>query len=827
MATVLQKLPRVRPELFLGPQNDQGKFVLKNRQTGEYYLIGAVEHFLLSRCDGLHEPDAVRQEFESKFGEPLTHADLECFVGLAAEHHWLDRAAPAASPTVPGAPSSAAAAPTAAPPGPAPQESSRPVSRPLWQRLLVWRVRLLDPDRLFNRLEPWLRPLWTRTFLALSSFSIVAAIVLVWANRGEIVSEFANAFHWQTFLLVFVAVGSITLCHEFAHGLTCKRYGGEVHEVGFLMLYLMPCFYCNVSDAWLLPRKAQRLLVTLAGGYFEAFLWSLAVFAWRITVPDSALNFMAWVVVTVSGVRVLFNFNPLIPLDGYYLLGDWLAVPNLRPRAIRYLHAWLRALLWGAAAPPADPRRKLLLLYGLASWLFSLTIISVLIFSMYRYFGAQGGVVGATVVLGLGSLLMSGLVQGVFASDFTTMITRKLVRTLVWLAIVGGLASAAMLWKIDDCASGPFVIRPVAHVEIRAPMAGFIEEVFVSEGERVSPGAPIARLKVTELESRIAGGRAALAEAEAKARDLQAGARPEELAEAKHKVERLEALVDKARHDLDRAGESLTAELASLDAKIKQSSHEMEYYGGALKRWSNLSVKNAVTRDQVDEARAKFRIAESSLEETSAKKHSMEALGTMERESQLAAREKELGDARSEVVLLEAGCRPEELKAAIANRDKLAEELKYLEQLDQKRNIVASRPGTITTQRIHDLLGKYYPEGELICEIGDTSGLDIDVALAEQDGSRVELDAPVTFKARTLPFHTFDATVSKIAAIGFKGEKDTRTSVSVYCRVKDPTADLRPGTTGYARIHTGPRPLGVIIFYRMLRFVRTEFWSLW
>ena len=89
-------------------------------------------------------------------------------------------------------------------------------------------------------------------------------------------------------------------------------------------------------------------------------------------------------------------------------------------------------------------------------------------------------------MLGLGSLLLTGLVQGVFAGDFTAMITKKLVRTLVWLAILGGLASAAMLWKIDDCASGPFVIRPVSHIEIRAPMAGFIEEVFVSEGEQVS-----------------------------------------------------------------------------------------------------------------------------------------------------------------------------------------------------------------------------------------------------------------------------------------------------------------------------------------------------
>ena len=326
-------------------------------------------------------PTVVRQKFEEKFGEPLTLADLECFVGLAAEHQWLEVAAPAAS-TVAPAPQPE----VSTQPAPSPQAASRPAARPLWQRLLVWRLRLLDPDRVFNRIEPWLRPLWTRHVRGAIRALIMAAIIVVWANRGEIVSEFANAFHWQTFLLVFVAVGSITLCHEFAHGLTCKRHGGEVHEVGFLMLYLMPCFYCNVSDAWLLPRKSQRLLVTLAGGYFEAFLWSLSVFVWRVTVPDSALNFMAWVVVTVSGLRILFNFNPLIPLDGYYLLSDWLEIPNPAPRAIRCLHAWLCSWLWGGA-PAAEPRRGLLLLYGLASWLFSLTIISVLIFSMYRYFG--------------------------------------------------------------------------------------------------------------------------------------------------------------------------------------------------------------------------------------------------------------------------------------------------------------------------------------------------------------------------------------------------------------------------------------------------------
>ena len=165
---------------------------------------------------------------------------------------------------------------------------------------------------------------------------------------------------------------AVTTLHEFAHGLTCKRHGGEVHEVGFLMLLLMPCFYCNVSDAWLFREKSKRLWVTFAGGYFELFLWALAVFAWRLTMPDTLVNRLAFLVLSVCGVQTLFNFNPLIKLDGYYLLSDWLEVPNLQQRALGHFKGWLRAAALGRGrGRPTEPRGRLLLAYGLVSLLYS------------------------------------------------------------------------------------------------------------------------------------------------------------------------------------------------------------------------------------------------------------------------------------------------------------------------------------------------------------------------------------------------------------------------------------------------------------------------
>jgi len=93
-------------------------------------------------------------------------------------------------------------------------------------------------------------------------------------------------------------------------------------------MFFMPCFYCNVSDAWLFKEKSKRLWVTFAGGYFELFLWALAVFVWRLTLPGSFPHYLAFVVLTACGVQTLFNFNPLLKLDGYYLLSDWKGVPT-------------------------------------------------------------------------------------------------------------------------------------------------------------------------------------------------------------------------------------------------------------------------------------------------------------------------------------------------------------------------------------------------------------------------------------------------------------------------------------------------------------------
>src|SRR5204863_7832804 len=117
-------------------------------------------------------------------------------------------------------------------------------------------------------------------------------------------------------------------------------------------IYFQPALYCNVSDAWLFPEKSKRLWVAFAGPYFELFLWGLATLTWRITDVETGINYLALIVMITSGIKTLFNFNPLIKLYGYYLLSDWLEIPNLRKKGfacfgdgIKRLFGWKASLL--------------------------------------------------------------------------------------------------------------------------------------------------------------------------------------------------------------------------------------------------------------------------------------------------------------------------------------------------------------------------------------------------------------------------------------------------------------------------------------------------
>jgi multidrug efflux pump subunit AcrA (membrane-fusion protein) len=798
-------LPPRRTELVARPLGDRGDYVVKDPRSGAYYHLGEEEHFLLTQLDGRQDADAVRDAFAARFGQPLDEEELHEFLDMARAQGFLRPAGGAAD----GLPAAAAA----------------PQLAVLGGRLLSWRKSLFDPDRLFDRLEPRIHFFWTTGFLAFSAGCILLGAVLAWADRGQMAGSFRDALRWETAVWTWLALAFVTLCHEFAHGLTCKHHGGEVHEVGFLMLLLMPCFYCNVSDAWLFKEKSKRLWVTLAGGYIELFLWSLAVFVWRLTLPGTLPHYLAFVVLSASGVQTLFNFNPLIKLDGYYLLSDWLEVPNLQQRAADHVKGLLRWLLWGAPRPGPDRRGRVLLAYGLVSWLYSLALLSLMFVGLVRLVGPRGGVLGLAGVGLLGLQSARGIFHGVSAGEVSKMIRLRHTRTAGWALALGAVPAALFLTPWEDRIGGSFQVRPATRCELRAAVAGFVQSVACDEGDRVAAGAAVARLEVPDLASRLAERRAEVREAEARLRLLEAGPRYEEVTEQRHRVERATAWRDLAAQDLAHARQALARELARLDEQVAQYGAELAQARASLDRARHLvgsPTANAISAEEYGEVAKRFRVCRAQLEQAWDQKQARQALGTQEADAELARREKELADARGALTLLEAGSRPEEVEAERARLARLLEETAYLEGLRARLPVCTPVAGVITTAHLKEKVGQYVHEGDLIGVVEEPAALEAEITLAEQDVARVRPGQPVALKARALPFETFPTQVDRVAPAAGKG--DVQGTVIVYCRLTTPGMELRTGMTGYARIATGRRSVGAILLDRALRYVRTEFW---
>ena len=164
--------------------------------------------------------------------------------------------------------------------------------------------------------------------------------------------------------------------HEFGHGLSCKHFGGECHEMGVMMLVLTPCLYCNVSDSWMLPNRWHRAAIGAAGMYVELVLASICTFIWWFTEPGP-LNYICLNVMFICSVStVMFNANPLLRYDGYYILSDVLEIPNLRQKASTILNRKLGAWCLGLEEPedPFLPKRH--------QWLFALFTVAS---AVYRW----------------------------------------------------------------------------------------------------------------------------------------------------------------------------------------------------------------------------------------------------------------------------------------------------------------------------------------------------------------------------------------------------------------------------------------------------------
>jgi putative peptide zinc metalloprotease protein len=788
-------LPLRRQDLRVEPFGERGDHVVKDPRSGDFYLLGQREHFLLQKLDGRSDAAAVRSAYQQRFDEPLSGEELDEFLATAGDQGMLDLAAPAAA--------------------------GRKRER---RSILYWRRPLLDPDRLFARIEPRLRWIWTPAFAFAAIAAIAGAIAVLLANPDDVVQSVRASLRLESVVAAWLLVGLLGLLHESAHGLTCRHFGGAVREIGLLFLYFTPCFYCNVSDAWLFREKSKRCWVMLAGGACDLVIWALAVFVWRIAEPGTFLHRNAFLVVGIAGLDSLSNFNPLLKLDGYYLLSDWQELPNLRQRALERAGAHARRILWGAPPPEADERGRFLTTFGLLTWLFSAAFLVLTVVVGARWLHGFAGAAGDVAVAALVLPAAAGSLRGVSAGEVTQMLRSRRGRAWLWLLVIAGVAAAGLLCRVDEFAGGSFTVRPAVHAEVRAPIAGFLAAILTDEGRQVAAGDVVARLEVPDLDCRLEQRRAELREAQAELELLQRGTRPEEIAEQRDRVERAARWRDLATEELARMKRSLAEELEALDQRCTEAQVLCEAAESHFARLEKLSKDEIVSREELESAEQGLRVARARVNIAKADLRARASSGTTAAEVELARREKELGDERSRFTLLQAGARPEEIAAQTARRERLGVEIGHLEEQRARLEIRSSVAGVVVTRRLRERAGEYVREGDSICVVEENSGREAEVALDEEDVRGIERGQTVHFKVRALPYQTIEGRVLNVATRAAREEGRSQGTVVVCCSMERAPEVVRTSMGGYARIYTGPRPIGALLLDKAVRLFRTEFW---
>jgi putative peptide zinc metalloprotease protein len=363
--------------------------------------------------------------------------------------------------------------------------------------------------------------LFSRAALCLSILLGLAALLLVTVQFDVFharLPELHQFFGPSNFLWLALVLCLTKVAHELGHALVCRRFGARCHEMGMMFLLFTPCLYCNVSDACLLRSKWQRAAVGAAGMYVELVLASLATFLWWFSEPG-LLNHLAINVMFVCSVTTLvFNANPLLRYDGYYILSDLVEVPNLRQRSTQALRRTFVRLFLGVRLPedafqPAR-LRTFLAAYGVAAavyrWLVLLSILWFLhvVLRPYRL-QILGQMLAVATIAGLVVAPAVQLVRFFRVPEKMNRISKlRLAITFLGIAILGGGVVFLPLPCRVHC---PLEVRHADADGVYAEVAGTLAEVYVRPGQKVGKGDALARLAdidadlaVVELEGQLA-----------------------------------------------------------------------------------------------------------------------------------------------------------------------------------------------------------------------------------------------------------------------------------------------------------------------------------
>lgn len=502
---------RLRSDLSRSVQKYEGRtyFIYKDPVTLRYYRFKEQEDFLLGFMNGKTTLDEAQQEYEKRFRpERLTLEDLEGFAQQLLSAGLVQNESPRAGQQLI-------------------DHRNKRKRRQLLQTLtnvLYIRIPLFDPDVLLKKMMPYTGFFFSLWFFALSLCLMGGAILLVTTHFDTFRSKlpsYHEFFSFSTVVYLWIALGVVKVIHEFGHGLSCKRFGGEVHEMGLLFLVFSPAMYCNVSDSWTLPSKWKRIIISAAGIYVELIIAALSTFVWWNSPTQPFINNLSLSLMVVCSVStVVFNANPLMRYDGYYVLADWIEIPNLRERSNRYLKHLFCDYCLGVEVPP-EPymalwRRVLFVLYATTSYIYRWVVTYFILFFLYNFLRPYklGVISGMLAMMALGSMIgwpLFSMCKNIHRRG--RLPDMKPIRVSITLSVFLAIIVAIVTVPLPVSrvyAEGVIEVQPDDIESVYVAIAqkedekAILLELFVHDGQVVKKGDQLARFGNRQLDATLA-----------------------------------------------------------------------------------------------------------------------------------------------------------------------------------------------------------------------------------------------------------------------------------------------------------------------------------
>ncbi len=365
---------------------------------------------------------------------------------------------------------------------------------------------LFDPDDFLERWLPLVRPLFSWPAAVVWCSVVITAIVMAASHASELAaSPPSELFDPGNFVLLWFVYPMIKALHELGHAFATKFWGGEVHEVGILFLVFAPIPYVDASAATVFPEKARRVAVSAAGVGVEVFLAAVALIVW-LNIEPGLVRSIAFDVMWIGTVStLLFNGNPLMRFDGYYVLADLIEIPNLNGRSREYMIHLAMKYLMGVKQTRnpvnAPGEARWFIAYAVPASIYRLFItFGIALYLSGRFFVV--GVLLALVALVMQTLVPLGrLISFVLTSQRLAQVRSRAVLTSI--AIAGGSMILFLMVPIPLRTMAEGVVWPPEGAQVRAGADGFVVQVLATPQTFVRRGDPLVLTRDPTLETRV------------------------------------------------------------------------------------------------------------------------------------------------------------------------------------------------------------------------------------------------------------------------------------------------------------------------------------